>query len=239
MEKIKKYKWYLIGVIALLLLAGTCTTQYVSKKEGEKAQLELQLKALKAQVMESEEKRIAQKDSLQKENDSLDSEIKELHKNNITLKNKIIAAKEQTKQEREKVKNYNFEQLAGWLATKYKLPESVSSNDTSVTMSGTLPAKVVDDLIVKDELSSTVESQKQELKNKDEEISDKDKKLLNKDLEIASGEASINLMKETQKTSDDLDTTNNKIIKGLKTKTIIGGISGIAIGIITGILISK
>ncbi len=239
MKNWKKYIPHAIVIIILLLIAGSCVNTYVSRKEGEKVQLEKELKEWKAKVKESEDSRLAQKDSLQKENDKKDVIIEKLHKENSVLDNKIIAIKEKSNRDREEIKNYNFHQLAQWYGKRYKLPESVTSTENSVNMFGELPFKVADELAVKDELSSTVKVQEEKLNNKDEEIKQKDEKLLNKDLEIASGEASIKLMKEEQKTSDKLHKTDGEIISGLKTKTVVGSITGVILGVAAGILIAK
>lgn len=234
----KKSFWIGFTVVVLLFVfTGSCIDNYISKKEFEKEVLEKEIKTFKDSIKESEKIRKIKSDSLQKEYDKKDKEILKLRSENSKLTNDIKEVKKKAENEKSKVKDFSFKQQAKWIELRYGLP--VDFNDTSVVIYDKVPGKIIDELIDKDAYEITVFKQEKIIENKDKDILLLEQKFSDKQTELNDANKTISLFKEKEIKQDELNATNNSIIKTQKAKTVVGTIIGVGVGIIGGILIAK
>jgi uncharacterized protein (DUF3084 family) len=237
-ENIKKYAYYIIGVIVLLLLTANCVNNTISKLNGTISVYEKQLENRTKNLKELKEKAKKSADSLHSDNKKKDIKITELKNDNLAISYELAKLQKDKQDALNKAKDFTYQQSAEYIAKTYNAPKSVSYTNTGVTLGDKVPNKVVETIIEKASLEKKVELTECELENTKQVVSTLEGKVENKDTEIAKNAVVAKEAEKTLKDALDLNQTKDKQISKLKKGSFITKL--IAVGAFAlGILIAK
>lgn len=238
LEKAKQHFWYIVGFAMLLLITGTCINSAANKISGEVNILENQFERKVESLDNAKVLSIKVIDSLHKVNKGLQAANVELKKENIILGGKIADARAANKAKDEKIKKFTYKQSAEFLAKNYDMPKSVSYTDKGVTVSDSLPNKIIEDIEEKKTLEWVVGYTENKVENLETENANLEHEIDNKDLEITSLNEINTIQGETLDLAKELNDKHNKENKKLKTGRVIDKVL-IGAAFVIGILIAK
>lgn len=239
MEKIRKYwKEIIIPILFIgLITVSTCSHNNQLRIEGEKVQLEKDLKEIKTQIAEAEKSTKKLLDSLSEEDIKKDKQIAKLNKSNKQLADRQKLREKELEKEKEKIASYSYTESAQMLSTRYNT-EAITATETAVNLGEDIPNKVIIELAEKDVCYENSADKDKTIENKDEEIKLEKEKTLNANLKVASIQVEKELLKDGLQKSEEINKKSQKQIKSLRAKNFVNKIFVIG-AFVGGILISN
>ena len=143
-----------------------------------------------------------QKDSLERENLALRKIVEDSEKEIATLEKNIAKRKEQSKKDKERIKNLNNIEVAQELNTIYSTDNALAT-DISVDLRGDLPNRVLETIYEADACQDILTLKDSVILEQDVVIEAKDGEIENLSLMFFAAEKTINEQKTYQKIAED------------------------------------
>lgn len=219
METIRKTTITLILIVILLLSVNYCSHNRQKIVEGEKKELENQLKKSTESIKKFRERQATLFDSLLKLESLKDKRITELKKSNDNLNQRIENSQKQLQQKKDSYKNKSFEELARLF--KELGYEDVIATNNSVNLEKDTPVDILDNLAEGENCMEIIPMKDSIIYNKDEEIKIIKEKVSNRDFMLVSKQNEIEALNQIQKTLENINKKSEKEIKNLKLKNTL------------------
>lgn len=209
----------IVGLTLLLLSAVTCSHNSQKVAEGEKKQLEEQLKKEVNGVKVFREQQKILFDSISFAEKLKDKKIAELHNSNEKLNEQVKIRQKSLEEKKKELVGKSFEQLAQvFRELGY---EDTRSTPTSVNLEKDAPISVLEDLTEGINCFEDLRDKNEIIANKDEEIKVVNEKVVDVNLKFMSKSEEVDKLNSFAKTQEEIIKKDNKIIKRLKTKNFI------------------
>ena len=219
METIRKITITFILIVILLLSISYCSHSRQKIVEGEKKELERQLKESTENIEKFREKQSILFDSLIRLENLKDKKIVILRESNYDLNERIKNSQKQLQQKKENYRNKYFEDLAKlFKELGYK---DVTATNNSVNLEKETPIDILDNLTEGENCAEIIPIKDSIIANKDEEIEIIKEKVSNRDFMLVSKQDEIQKLNEIQKTLENINKKSEKEIRNLKVKNTL------------------
>lgn len=215
-----KYYFIAIGAAVLILFLRSCSNDSFQQSKGENSVLEKQVEKSKDGLRLEKERRLREKDSINKKIAEKDKEVKQLRDKLSQSDFKIAELELKLGKDKLKIKNMSLVKVADTLNSIYG-GKNATANSSDISVKGNLPYQLVETAVENSFSKSVIKEKDKQLVVFDSIVSVKDKIISNKDILIISAEKNIEKAEQLQKAQEDLNKGLEKENKKLKKRNFL------------------